>query len=218
VEIRLRELSGLDLSGRDLAAQALGGDAPRVLIGRHPGRTGSDEQEGMRFMFMGAAQGLRNPGGHELDSLERHEALEELAVASLLLRWLDTSRTGDIEIAGDRRRERRTRTQGPGGGDSTPAIPAQTPARLVVLRELQDIAHRQARTNNVLDLELGQLAERSGAAVDKLQDALVDLLAEGLAEAFADSQGHSADHGACQITGNGIRELGRLEDQHSAST
>lgn len=79
------------------------------------------------------------------------------------------------------------------------------------------MAHRQARTNIVLELELDRLAERSGLAVDELQDALVDLLAEGLAEPFANSQGHSADQGACRITGDGIRELGKLEDQHSTS-
>jgi uncharacterized protein (TIGR02391 family) len=90
----------LHSSGRDLIAQALGGDTPRVLVSRHPGRTGADEQEGLRFILMGVMQGLRNPGGHELKVLDRAEALEELAVASLLMRWLDTSRPGGEAMGG----------------------------------------------------------------------------------------------------------------------
>jgi hypothetical protein len=89
---------------------------------------------------------------------------------------------------------------------------------LVVLRELRDMAHRQARTNQVLDLQLGALAEGSGFTADRLQDALVDLLAERLAEPFAATMGQSSEQGACRITGEGMRQLGRLEygDRDSA--
>ena len=83
--------------------------------------------------------------------------------------------------------------------------------RLVVLRELQDLAHRQARTSQVLDLDLETLASHAEVDRDKVQDALVDLLAEGLAEPFGDYQGHSGAEGACRITGAGVRELAALE-------
>jgi uncharacterized protein (TIGR02391 family) len=189
VEIRLRELSGLDLSGRDLAAQALGTDNPRVLVSRHIGRTGADEQEGFRLLFMGALQGLRNPGGHELDKLDGQEALEQMAVASLLMRWLDTARRNDPTGMSDdpagrpARPPRETINRRPQrkAADPSPS------ARLVVLRELRDVAHRQARTSAILDLQIRPLSDASGFSADRLQDALVDLLAEGLAEPYPGS-------------------------------
>lgn len=210
LEVRLRKLSGLDLSGRDLAAQALSGDPARVVVSRHDGRTGADEQDGLRFIFMGVMQGLRNPGGHELDALDHQEALEELAVASLLMRWLDTSRTGDASP--DRVVPPRQRARQPveNGRDLPISRQAEAPPRLIVLRELQEMSHRQARTSAVLDLELRPLADRSSVPFESLQDALVDLLAEGLAEPYAATMGQSAEQGACRITGDGVRELARL--------
>lgn len=210
LEVRLRKLSGLDLSGRDLATQALSGDPPRVVVSRHDGRTGADEQDGLRFIFMGVMQGLRNPGGHELDALDRQEALEELAVASLLMRWLDTSRTGDAEPARVVRPKQRSRQPVERGHDRPTSRQAETSPRLIVLRELQEISHRQARTSTVLDLELRPLADRSNVPFEKLQDALVDLLAEGLAEPYAATMGQSPEQGACRITGDGVRELAGL--------
>jgi uncharacterized protein (TIGR02391 family) len=211
VEVRLRDLSALDLSGRDLAAQALGGDPPRIVVSRHSGRTGADEQEGFRLLAMGAMQCLRNPGGHELDPLDRQEALEQLAIASLISRWLDTSRVDDRQIVPS------TRPKPKGRGHFPPAEAQLRPGyqraaiRLVVLRELQDLGHRQTGTSQVLDLDLGTLAIHAEVDRDKVQDALVDLLGEGLAEPFGDSQGHSGTEGACRITGAGVRELAALE-------
>ena len=213
VEVRLRELSGLDLSGRDLAAQALGGDPWRVAVNRHGGRTGADEQEGLKLLFMGAFQGLRNPGGHELDALDGQEAMEQLAVASVLMRWLDTGRRSDPTATGDGTSTPPHRPERRSSIDRSPRMSRQPlpGPELVVLRELRDMAHRQARTSQILDLRLDALAEASSLPIDRLQDALVDLLAEGFAEAYAATMGQSAEQGACRITGEGTAELRRLE-------
>lgn len=50
----------------------------------------TDEREGFKFLFMGAAIGLRNPRGHgpELETSE-HEAMTMLATASLLMYAFD---------------------------------------------------------------------------------------------------------------------------------
>jgi|GEM_PF-1421719 len=209
VEIRLRDLSGLDLSGRDLAAKALGGEPPRIAVSRHGGRTGADEQEGLRFMFMGAFQGLRNPGGHELDTLDGQEAMEQLAVASLLMRWLDTGRRNDATGPADRERPVRPPRD---RATARRTVPDPSPGpRLVLLHELRDMAHRQARTSQILDLQLSALAEASRLSADGLQDALVDLLAEGLVEPFAATMSQSAEQGACRIAAEGMRELARQE-------
>lgn len=213
VEVRLREISRLDISGRDLAAQALGGDPPRVAVNRHAGRTGGDEQEGIKLLAMGALQGLRNPGGHELDSLDGQEALEQLAVASLLMRWLETSRRGEPVPTGDQPSKRRALSASePSARGSNRTHPGAPPdPRLVILRELRDMTHRQSRSSQILDLQIPALAETSGFSTDRLQDALVDLLAEGLAEPYAATMGQSAAQGACRITGDGMREIGRHE-------
>lgn len=55
--------------------------------------------------------------------------------------------------------------------------------------------------------------QASTFSADGLQDALVDLLAEGLVEPYGATMGRSAEQGACQITGEGMRELGRLKSR-----
>ena len=47
---------------------------------------------GFKFIFAGAATGIRNPRGHEVDIGDTpDEALDYLALASLLLRRLDAA-------------------------------------------------------------------------------------------------------------------------------
>jgi uncharacterized protein (TIGR02391 family) len=51
-----------------------------------------DEQRGYKSIFAGAAAGIRNPRGHEIDIRDTpDEALDYLALASLLLRRLDVA-------------------------------------------------------------------------------------------------------------------------------
>lgn len=51
-----------------------------------------DEQRGYKSIFAGAAAGIRNPRGHEIDIGDTpDEVLDYLALASLLLRRLDTA-------------------------------------------------------------------------------------------------------------------------------
>jgi uncharacterized protein (TIGR02391 family) len=94
VEVRVKDLSGLDLIGRDLMAQAFRDATPLVKL--NPGRTISErnEQEGFKLIFMGASQGIRNPKAHDLVApIDEDRALEYLAFASLLMRRLDDAET-----------------------------------------------------------------------------------------------------------------------------
>ena len=51
-----------------------------------------DEQRGYKCIFAGASAGIRNPRGHEVDMADSpDEALDYLALASLLLRRLDAA-------------------------------------------------------------------------------------------------------------------------------
>lgn len=96
LEVRVRQQSASDAFGRELMDKAFKGDPPPVDLRHASGRSGDDEQEGFRFIFMGAIQGIRNPKGHDLvhqDDPER--ALEYLALASLLFRRLDDAGGSD---------------------------------------------------------------------------------------------------------------------------
>jgi len=90
VEMRVRELSGLDATGKDLMARAFNGSPPPISVKVEAGVSGENEQEGFRFLFMGAIVGIRNPKGHEdVEQEDPNRALEYLAFASLLMRRLD---------------------------------------------------------------------------------------------------------------------------------
>jgi uncharacterized protein (TIGR02391 family) len=90
LEQRVRRQSNLDGSGRELMAKAFGGDPPPIDLAVEAGQSGRDEQEGLKLVFMGVIQGVRNPKGHEFvrqDDPQR--ALEYLGTVSVLLRRLD---------------------------------------------------------------------------------------------------------------------------------
>ncbi|MGF1617584.1 MAG: TIGR02391 family protein [Acidimicrobiia bacterium] len=93
LERRVRTQSGLDLSGRDLMAQAFSSNPALIDMAVEQGQSGRDEQEGFRFIFMGVIQGIRNPKGHELvEQDDPQRALEYLALVSVLFRRLDDAK------------------------------------------------------------------------------------------------------------------------------
>jgi uncharacterized protein (TIGR02391 family) len=90
VELRVRSQSGLPGSGQDLMARAFAGDPPPIDVRVEGGQSGEDEQEGFRFLFMGAIRGIRNPKAHEaVSQLDPQRTLEYLGFASILMRRLD---------------------------------------------------------------------------------------------------------------------------------
>ncbi|WP_268876473.1 TIGR02391 family protein [Corynebacterium yudongzhengii] len=92
IEVRVRDLLGSETSGTKLMDEAFGGKAPRLNIPGHEGRSGQDEQTGFHAIFRGAMLGICNPGAHELVvEQDAQEALEYVALASLLHRRLDSS-------------------------------------------------------------------------------------------------------------------------------
>jgi uncharacterized protein (TIGR02391 family) len=90
VEIVVRERTGLDISGVPLMNQAMGTADPILVMTVETGQVGKDEQQGMRSIFAGAMQGIRNPKAHAaIDQQDPDRAFEYLALASLLLRRVD---------------------------------------------------------------------------------------------------------------------------------
>jgi uncharacterized protein (TIGR02391 family) len=92
VELQVQDVSALYQSGRDLMTQAFGGAMPRLVLSDLPGRSGTNEQEGWKLIFMGAMVGVRNPKAHEqIDQNDPQRTFEYLAFASLLMRRIDDS-------------------------------------------------------------------------------------------------------------------------------
>jgi hypothetical protein len=75
------------------AADGLAGDDPEEHLDEvEPGSGRRGEVQGYRYIFAGASAGIRNPRGHEVDIGDTpDEALDYLALASLLLRKLDAA-------------------------------------------------------------------------------------------------------------------------------
>lgn len=94
VEVRVRQLTGLDLSGAPLMQEAFKPKSYALDVGVEQGRSGEDEREGFFYLFRGAMVGIRNPKAHELArGNDPDEALEVLALASLLHRRLDIAQS-----------------------------------------------------------------------------------------------------------------------------
>ena len=75
------------LDGKDLMAKAFNEDKPIIKINKLTTRSERDEQEGFRFLFMGAMVGIRNPKAHDdIRQIDPYKTLEYLAFASLLMR------------------------------------------------------------------------------------------------------------------------------------
>lgn len=90
VEVRVRGLTGLQISGAPLMQEAFKPKEPRLDVAVESGRSGEDEREGYFYLFRGAMVGIRNPRAHELSrGDDPDEALEVLALASILHRRLD---------------------------------------------------------------------------------------------------------------------------------
>lgn len=91
VERRVRDMTGIQLTGTKLMGAAFQGDNPKYSLTKRAGVVGRDEQEGRALILTGSVKAIRNPGGHEQDTMEQPAALELLALASQMMRWLDDS-------------------------------------------------------------------------------------------------------------------------------
>lgn len=79
--------------GRDLMAKVFNENNPVLKLNALSTQSDKDEQEGFKFLFMGAMVGIRNPKAHEdVIQQDSQRTLEYLSLASLLMRRIDESR------------------------------------------------------------------------------------------------------------------------------
>jgi uncharacterized protein (TIGR02391 family) len=98
----VQRASKLSKSGEALMMEAFKEDGPRIPLTPCGTITEKDEQRGYRFLFAGAAVGIRNPRGHEAvvaDDLET--CLSHLGFATMLLRRLDRAENGGKKEPGE---------------------------------------------------------------------------------------------------------------------
>jgi uncharacterized protein (TIGR02391 family) len=93
IEKEVKRISGIrGKTGYQLMMDAFNENSPNVQLNKLATESEIDEQKGFKFIFAGAATGIRNPRGHEVDIGDTpDEALDYLALASLLLRRLDAA-------------------------------------------------------------------------------------------------------------------------------
>ncbi|MFE2345726.1 TIGR02391 family protein [Kitasatospora cineracea] len=97
VEHRVQMLSGSTEIGEKLMGIALGSAAPMLTVTRSSGGSLQSEQSGMRDLFKGAMQALRNPRGHGPNQADEFaEAQEMLVLASFLMRRLDIAEAAQM--------------------------------------------------------------------------------------------------------------------------
>lgn len=83
----VKEKSGLDMDGKQLMARAFDERQPEIILNDLKTQSEKDEQEGFKFLFMGAMQGIRNPKAHDLvQQDDPYLTLEYMTFASLLMR------------------------------------------------------------------------------------------------------------------------------------
>ena len=93
IEKEVKRISGLKgKTGYALMMQAFNETDAKVPLNDLQEDSEIDEQRGYKSIFAGAIACIRNPRGHEVDLVDTpDEALDYLALASLLLRRLDAA-------------------------------------------------------------------------------------------------------------------------------
>jgi len=95
VNNRVKDLATpeIALDGKSLMSATFSLKQPHLILGDLADETGRNLQEGYMYLLMGAMQALRNPGAHrQFEPMDANETLEQLALASLLMRRLDEAR------------------------------------------------------------------------------------------------------------------------------
>jgi uncharacterized protein (TIGR02391 family) len=83
----IKQKTGLDLDGKQLMAKAFDEKGPVIRLNELKTQSDRDEQEGFKFLFMGAIVGIRNPKAHEnIIQNNPYIALQLIGFASLLMK------------------------------------------------------------------------------------------------------------------------------------
>lgn len=86
----VKEKSGLSLDGKDLMAKVFREEDLIIKLNKLKTKSERDEQDGFKFLYMGAMVGIRNPKAHDnVVQTDPYRTLEYLGFASLLMKRVD---------------------------------------------------------------------------------------------------------------------------------
>lgn len=89
----VKEKSGKSLDGKALMSKVFSEDKPVIMLNELLTQSDRDEQEGFKFLFMGAMVGIRNPEAHDnVVQTDPYRTLEYLSFASLLMKRVEEGR------------------------------------------------------------------------------------------------------------------------------
>lgn len=93
IDNQVKKLSGIQDSGFNLMMAAFNEKQPKIQLTDLITISEKDEQLGYRHVFAGAMSAIRNPRGHDnrVDTIDL--CLDQLSVASVLLRTLETRKS-----------------------------------------------------------------------------------------------------------------------------
>jgi hypothetical protein len=83
--------------------------------------------------------------------------------------------------------------------------------RFQLLSSLRRMNRAQLASSEIYELDVGGIADVLGVARSRVKGVLSEMLLEGVARPKAEIYGSTAEDGACEITGEGLRELRALE-------
>lgn len=93
----VKEKSGLSLDGKALMSKVFNEDAPIIKLNELLTQSDKDEQEGFKFLFMGAMVGIRNPKAHDnVIQTDPYRTLEYLGFASLLMKRIEEGKVVSV--------------------------------------------------------------------------------------------------------------------------
>jgi uncharacterized protein (TIGR02391 family) len=83
----VKEKTSLSQDGKALMSKVFNENNPVIKLNELSTVSDKDEQEGFKFLFMGAMVGIRNPKAHDnIVQTDPYRTLEYLSFASLLMR------------------------------------------------------------------------------------------------------------------------------------
>lgn len=86
----VKQKTGKPLDGKSLMSEVFSEKNPCIKLNELKTQSDIDEQEGFKFLYMGAMVGIRNPKAHDrVQQKDPYKALEYLTFASLLIKRID---------------------------------------------------------------------------------------------------------------------------------
>lgn len=94
----VKDKTGMNLDGKALMSKVFSENKPIIKLNDLLDRSDFDEQEGFKFLYMGAIVGIRNPKAHDnIIQSDPYRTLEYLGFVSLLMKRVDEGKVVRLE-------------------------------------------------------------------------------------------------------------------------